>query len=284
MDRGFGDPATDDVTDPTRLLIDAIAAERGLMLVLSGAGISVASGIPTFRGTDDGAVWARDVTEMATLRFFRRDPVRSWQWYRQRFVTALRAKPNAAHFALAELERWHRGRGGQFLLVTQNIDTLHEQAGSAELVKVHGSADRVRCSNPQCRFGSIETIAVADVDFSAFDREPRLDAVPRCPQCHSLMRPHVLWFDEMYTDHTDYRWSSVMDACDRMGLVLAVGTSFSVGVTDWVGSAAERRSVPMFIVDPGAAPALAGRRVTHVREKAEELLPAVAAACARAMR
>lgn len=257
------------------MLIDAIAAERGLIVVLTGAGISVASGIPTFRGTDEGAVWARDVTEMATFRFFRRDPVRSWQWYRQRFLTALGAKPNAAHVALAEIERWQRERGGEFLLVTQNIDTLHEQAGSVDLLKVHGSADRVRCSNPRCRFGSIETFAVADVDFSAFDSEPRLDAIPRCPQCQSLMRPHVLWFDEMYTDHADYRWSDVTEACDRMGLVVAVGTSFSVGVTEWIGMAAERRRAPMFIVDPSAAPGLAGRNVVHVREKAEELLPAV---------
>jgi NAD-dependent deacetylase len=259
------------------LLIDAIAAERGLMLVLTGAGISVASGIPTFRGTDEGAVWTRDVTELGTNRFFRRDPVRSWQWYRQRFLTAVRAKPNASHFALAELERWHRDRGGQFLLVTQNIDTLHEQAGSVEFAKVHGSVDRARCSNPRCQSSSVETVALADLDFSAFEREPRLDALPRCSQCHGLMRPHVLWFDEMYKDHVDYRWSGVMEACDRVGLVLAVGTSFSVGVTDWVERAAIRRGARMFIVDPSAAPGTAGLHAVHVREKAEELLPVVTA-------
>ncbi|HYI10992.1 MAG TPA: Sir2 family NAD-dependent protein deacetylase [Thermoanaerobaculia bacterium] len=259
------------------MLIDAIAAERGLMLVLTGAGISLASGIPTFRGTDEGAVWTRDVTELGTYRFFERDPVRSWQWYRQRFRTALGAKPNAAHFALAELERWHRDRGGQFLLVTQNIDTLHEQAGSVEFAKVHGSADRARCSSLRCSSGSTETVAVTDLDFSGFEREPRLEAIPRCPQCHSLMRPHVLWFDEMYTGHVDYRWSTVTEACDRMGLALAVGTSFSVGVTELVGRAANQRKAPMFIVDPTADPGPRGLHAVHVREKAEDLLPIVAA-------
>jgi NAD-dependent deacetylase len=263
--------------ESTRLLVDALAAERGLLLVLTGAGISLASGIPTFRGTDEGAVWTRDVTELGTYRFFRSDPVRSWQWYRQRFQTALGAKPNPAHFALAKLERWHRDRGGPFLLVTQNIDTLHEQAGSVAFAKVHGSADRARCSSLRCPSGSTETVAVADLDFSAFEREPRLEALPRCSRCHSLMRPHVLWFDEMYTGHVDYRWPTVTEACERVGLVLAVGTSFSVGVTELVALAAHQRRAPMFIVDPSAAPSPPGLHAVHVREKAEELLPAVAA-------
>ncbi len=264
------------VKNPSHLLIDAIAAERGLMLVLTGAGISLASGIPTFRGTDEGAVWTRDVTELGTYRYFLRDPAGSWQWYRQRFLTALRAKPNAAHYALAGLERWHCDRGGRFFLVTQNIDTLHEQAGSVEFAKVHGSADRARCSSARCRSASTETAAVADLDFSAFEREPRLEAIPRCPQCHSLMRPHVLWFDELYTSHIDYRWSRVTEACDHMGLVIAVGTSFAVGVTELVGLAANQRRIPMFIVDPSAAPGRADLEAVHVREKAEELLPMVA--------
>jgi NAD-dependent deacetylase len=263
--------------ESTRLLIEALAAERGLILVLTGAGISLASGIPTFRGTDEGAVWTRDVTEMGTYRFFRRDPVGSWQWYRQRFLIALRAKPNAAHFALAALERWHLDRGGEFLLVSQNIDTLHEQAGSLEFAKVHGSADRARCSSPRCPSGLTETVAVADLDFSAFEQEPRLEAIPRCTRCQSLMRPHVLWFDEMYTGHVDYRWPTVTKACDRISLVLAVGTSFSVGVTELIALAANQRRAPLFIVDPSAAPCPPGLRAVHLREKAEELLPAVAA-------
>src|SRR5262249_14007269 len=121
-------------------LVDSIAAEKGLILVLTGAGISLASGIPTFRGTDTAAVWASDVMELGTYAYFLRNPVKSWEWYRKRFAIAAGAKPNAAHFALAELEKWQAARSGKFLLVTQNIDNLHEMAGSRELVKVHGSA------------------------------------------------------------------------------------------------------------------------------------------------
>lgn len=264
------------LNDSSRRLVDAIAAEDGRILVLTGAGVSLASGIPTFRGTDDGAVWAQDITEMGTHRYFLRDAVRSWQWYRQRFSIALSAKPNAAHFALAALERWHIRRGGRFLLVTQNIDTLHEQAGAIELVKVHGSADRARCSNERCPDASTTTVAIADLDFAQFEREPRLEALPRCARCHRLMRPHVLWFDETYTGHADYQWSTVTQACDRMDLVLAVGTSFSVGVTEWIGHVANRRRVPVFIVDPSADAAPPGLRAIHVQEKAEVLLPVVA--------
>lgn len=259
----------------SRLLIDAIADERGLILVLTGAGISLASGIPTFRGSDEGAVWTRDVTELGTYRYFQHDPAGSWQWYRQRFRAAQGAKPNAAHVALAALEQWHVDRGGEFLLVTQNIDTLHEQAGSVEIAKVHGSADRARCSKARCPLGSIRTLAVADLDFAAFEREPRSETIPRCPECHSLMRPHVLWFDELYTSHLDYRWSRVLEACEGMRLVLAVGTSFSVGVTDLIRREANRRGVQLFIIDPSAPSDLAVPEAVHVREKAEELLPMV---------
>ena len=89
------------------LLSNAIAAEEGLVLVLTGAGVSLASGIPTFHGKDTGALWAHDVMELATYSYFQRNPVSSWQWYRQRFASVIRAKPNAAHIALAAIERWH---------------------------------------------------------------------------------------------------------------------------------------------------------------------------------
>jgi NAD-dependent deacetylase len=120
-------------------------AQSGCLVVVTGAGISAASGIPTFRGTDPDAIWKRDITELGTLAFFHENPVASWQWYLSRFDKVLSAKPNLGHVSIARLERWQLARGGGFLLVTQNIDTLHEQAGSRRMVKVHGSADRVRC-------------------------------------------------------------------------------------------------------------------------------------------
>ena len=122
----------------------------GALLVVTGAGISVASGIPTFRGTDPGAIWKHDVTTMGTNEFFEQDPVESWRWYLTRFAKVFDARPTPAHRALVALERRQMARGPRFLLVTQNVDTLHEDAGSKELVKVHGSAARARCTRPGC--------------------------------------------------------------------------------------------------------------------------------------
>ena len=179
----------------------------GYLVVVTGAGVSLASGIPTFRGTDPGAVWKRDVTELGTNRYFEEDPAGSWSWYTSRFDIVLDKQPNPAHRALAAIERWQVARGGRFLLVTQNVDPLHERAGSERLVKVHGSADRVRCSRHRCVHGAPRgSLPRAGIDMGAFKSEPVAANVPRCPSCGALLRQHVLWFDEFYDEHRDYQW------------------------------------------------------------------------------
>jgi NAD-dependent deacetylase len=122
-------------------LVEALQS-GGPTLVVTGAGVSLASGIPTFRGTDAGAVWASNVMARATLEHFQREPADSWSWYRQRHAQVQAARPNPAHRALVDLEHWHAARGARFQLITQNIDLLHEAAGAGALVKVHGSIDR----------------------------------------------------------------------------------------------------------------------------------------------
>ena len=244
--------------DPLARLTQALEQTRGLVLVVTGAGVSLASGIPTFRGKDPGAVWAKDVTELGTVRYFRQEPAGSWQWYLGRFEKVLAAQPNAGHRALVELERWQLARGGKFLLVTQNIDPLHERAGSKELVKVHGSAEKVRCSGQGCRLGAPDGwIARAEVDLTAFLANPIDANVPRCPECGALLRQHVLWFDEYYNGHNDYQWTRVLAAAASAELVIFAGTSLSVGVTQLVHEAALERGVPAFSIDP-AAQALPG--------------------------
>ena len=243
--------------------------------MLTGAGISLASGIPTFRGSDPGAIWASDILELATYRFFASDPVASWQWYRRRFLGVLSARPNPAHRAVAAIERWQAARGGDFLLVTQNIDTLHEQAGSARLIKVHGSVDRCRCADPSCRMGALDSLPLEQASFDEFDREPCREALPRCPLCGTLLRPHVLWFDEYYTGHADYQWHYVDAAATRMRLLLCVGTSLAVGVTTFLQSSAAASGIPVLLVDPGDRPRDAHRSIVHIRAKAEDLLPQV---------
>jgi NAD-dependent deacetylase len=257
-------------------LVEALRAERGLILVLTGAGVSLASGIPTFRGDDPGAIWKRDVTELGTLDYFKRDPVGSWTWYQQRFAATLGARPNLAHHALAALERWQVARGGDFLLVAQNIDTLHEQAGSQRLVKVHGSVDRVRCRRDGCRWGApAGSLRRDEVDLASFERHPSRETLPRCPECRNILRQHVLWFDEIYASHADYGWDRVLDAVRRMRLALCVGTSFSVGVTDLASTAARDAGLPLFAVDPNGPAGPADPTVTWLPFKAEELLPQV---------
>lgn len=259
-----------------RSLVDAVeGVGHGYLVVVTGAGISLGSGIPTFRGTDPGAVWKRDVTELGTYRFFREDPVESWRWYLSRFDMVLNARPNPAHLAVAALERWHLGRGGRFLLVTQNIDTLHEDAGSRELVKVHGSADRVRCARTGCVHGAPRgSLPRGDFDIEPFRAAPSLETLPRCPACGDVLRQHVLWFDEYYQEHEDYQWQRVQEAAGTMDLGLFIGTSFAVGVTDVFLQTGLLRKVPMASVDPG------GTRIRHpllraIDAKAEEVLPAL---------
>jgi NAD-dependent deacetylase len=257
------------------LLADALRRlpAQGGLLVLTGAGISLASGIPTFRGTDPDAVWHRDVTELGTFAYFARDPVGSWRWYLSRFRLVFDAKPNPAHHAVAALERWHLARGGRFLLVTQNIDTLHEQAGSREMVKVHGSADLLRCPQEGCGNGAPRgRIPAASVDFTRFRADPRLEHLPRCPDCGAVLRAHVLWFDETYDSHADYEFDRVLRAARTADLVVCVGTSFAVGVTDAVLRAARFARATVVSVDPAAGRPPFG--VTPIPEKAEESLPA----------
>jgi len=250
-------------------------AGRGLVLFVTGAGVSLASGIPTFRGTDPGAIWKRDVLELGTRAYFERDPVGSWSWYLSRFDKVLEAEPNRAHDAIAALETWQKARRGQFLTITQNVDILHERAGSRELVKVHGSADRVRCSREGCRNGSpYGSLPRADFDMAPFLAEPTRENLPRCPKCEAILRQHVLWFDEYYQEHEDYQWRRVQEASLTAHVVIFVGTSFSVGVTEMILQYAAAVGVPVFSIDPGAKKPYHSS-IQILPDKAEELLPAV---------
>jgi NAD-dependent deacetylase len=247
----------------------------GRLLIVTGAGISHASGIATFRGSDSGAVWRRDDLELATVGYFLRDPVGQWSWYLERFRAVEGAQPNPGHRALADLERLAEQRGGRTTLVTQNIDTLHEAAGTRRLIKVHGSSDRLRCARTGCSNGAPKgSIPRRGEHFAAFAADPQQAHLPTCAVCGSLLRAHVLFFDEYYQEHQDYRFEEVLAAAESADLVLFVGTSFSVGITDLLLRAVYRRAVPAYSIDPGAT---AGARPPGVRtlaQRAEEILPA----------
>lgn len=253
----------------------------GPIAVITGAGVSLASGISTFRGPDPGAVWTRDVTSLGTHRYFREDPAGSWRWYLARFDGLADKSPNVAHLALAALERWQVGRGGAFTLVTQNVDRLHEAAGTRTVYKVHGSSDRVRCSAESgCEHGAPRGSLPFDAaDFSALRADPVASNVPACPACSAPLRPHILWFDEFYTDHADYHFGRALWAVKHASVVLFAGTSFSVAITDLALQQTRDRGVAAFAIDPFHQPP-AG--VRWIRRSAEEALPELMATLNRA--
>jgi NAD-dependent deacetylase len=246
-------------------------------LVVTGAGISHASGIATFRGSDPEAVWRNHDVEMATRRTFLEDPVAQWTWYLDRFKAVDGALPNPAHRALVDLESIASSRGGRLTLVTQNIDCLHEAAGSSDVIKVHGSSDRLRCSSNSCALGApYGSVARDSVDLEPFRSEPALARLPLCPDCGELLRAHVLFFDEFYTEHRDYQFERVQEAVEGCEVLLFVGTSLSVGVTEMAIRSAMNRGITVASIDPGAPPEAFGPSgIVRLASAAEELLPKV---------
>jgi NAD-dependent deacetylase len=249
-------------------LLSAFATPSGPICILTGAGVSVASGIPTFRGSDPGAVWAKDVMEMGTRRFFMRDPVASWSWYLGRFDAVWRAGPNAAHFAVKALQDLTGAT-----LVTQNIDGLHLLAGSVDAIQVHGSARQVRCSREGCVAGSPRgTLPWPAQAFAAFREDPRRETLPTCPHCGAFVRAHVLWFDEYYNEHEGYGFDRFVAVLPTVRCMVFVGTSFAVGITEMALQHCVASGCVGFVVDPHLAqlphPSLIG-----VREASETVLP-----------
>jgi NAD-dependent deacetylase len=183
----------------------ALARSRRLV-VFTGAGVSKESGIATFREPETG-VWAQyDPMELATCEAYVRRPEFVWSWYEHRFGAAASASPNSAHTAIAELE----GILPKVSVVTQNIDGLHQRAGSSDIVELHGSMFRFKCLSGR------HTGFVVD-DFAGQDEKP-----PRCPECGELLRPDVVWFGEALPGDAMDRALALSAACDVM---LVVGTS-----------------------------------------------------------
>lgn len=187
---------------PTDLIETYRKANR--VVVLTGAGISAESGVPTFREAQTG-LWAQyDPRELATPQAFARNPRLVWEWYAWRRSLIQKARPNLAHYALVDLEQ----ATPHFLLVTQNIDGFHWIAGSRDMVELHGNIARTKCFD--------EGHAVA--------WWPEGDEVPpRCPKCGGLLRPDVVWFGEM-----PYEMDRIYSALRSADLFVSIGTSGAV--------------------------------------------------------
>ena len=226
------------------------------IVVFTGAGVSQESGLDTFR--DPNGLWSKyRVEDVATPEAFARDPHRVHDFYnlRRRNLLAGHVKPNAAHAALAELER---GWPGEFLLVTQNIDDLHERAGSQKLIHMHGEMRKVRC-------GACGAVTANDADLSI---------VSVCGACakSGALRPHVVWFGEMPLE-----MDQIGAALARCDLFVSVGTSGNVYPA--AGFVAEANAAGARTVELNLEPSLGRGHFTEGRYgKATAIVPEFVAA------
>jgi NAD-dependent deacetylase len=176
------------------------------LFVLTGAGVSAESGLPTFRGVN--GLWrGYRVEDVATPGAFAADPEMVWQFYAERRQRHGTVQPNPAHVALADLERT---LGDRFFLCTQNVDSLHEQAGSRRVVHMHGRLMQSRCSRSLCR-----TLPFDDRNLY----RTRAD-IPNCQDCGAMLRPHICWFGEV-----PFQMELILQQLDAATVLLTVGTS-----------------------------------------------------------
>jgi NAD-dependent deacetylase len=221
------------------------------VFVLTGAGISAESGLPTFRASD--GLWAgHSVEDVCTPDAWERDPWRVWKFYSERRAAGAAAQPNPAHIALAELEAQ---LGSRFFLCTQNVDDLHERAGSARLLHMHGELTKARCEN-ECGRAPVEDRAIYQ----------NLSEVGRCA-CGGRMRPHIVFFGEIPLE-----MERIQEEIGKATLMVVVGSSGSVyPAANFVHWARQRGARTVYV---GPEPPLNAAAFTHVVEgKAGAVLP-----------
>jgi len=217
--------------------------------VMTGAGISAESGVPTFRGP--GGLWREFRPEdLATPEAFERDPRLVWEWYAWRRGQIAEAKPNLAHYALVTLEK----RAPELTVITQNVDGLHAQAGSRALLEIHGSIWRTRCLS--CRRVQEDR------------RVPVPELPPRCG-CGGLLRPDVVWFGEPLPFDTARKAFLAVDACD---LMLVIGTSGTVEPAASMAFRALERGARVIEINAEPTP-LSDRATRALRGKAAQIVP-----------
>lgn len=198
--------------------------------MLTGAGISAASGVPTFRG-DDGLWRNYRAQDLATPEAYARDPQLVWQWYKMRFDAVMAVHPNPAHAALVTLEK----QTDDFTLITQNVDGLHQRAGSQNVFELHGNLTQGRCE-------ACGEIAELWPDFPI---------PPACPTCSARLRPNVVWFGEMLPERA---FEAGIDAFNRAEVALIIGTSAVVEPAASLGRMAAEAGAFVIEINPDRTP------------------------------
>jgi NAD-dependent deacetylase len=231
-----------------------LSARASRVAVLTGAGISAESGLATFR--DSGGLWDKHrVEDVATPEAFVRDPAFVWRFYNNLRKAGAAAKPNPGHAALAGLER----QGKAVVVLTQNVDGLHQRAGSSKVVELHGSLWRARCVT--CR----STVADLPLDWPL---------LPRCASCRGLLRPDIVWFGEALDPNDLGAAAAALQDCD---LFMVVGTSAQVQPAASFAFAAVERGIGVIEVNKEPT-ALSGLVAVSLQGPAGEILPALLAA------
>jgi NAD-dependent deacetylase len=234
--------------------------ERGPAVVLTGAGISTESGIPDFRSP--GGLWAQfDPMDYGSIESFRRDPARVWEFYAPRFAMLADASPNPGHVALAELERI----GHVTAVVTQNIDLLHERAGSRDVVEVHGSIRTASCPGCGRSYPLAEVLALLDGA-----------GAPACDDCASILKPDVVFFGELLPEAAMER---AYELAASASLMLVVGSALEVYPVAGLPLDTLRAGGVLAIVNRGPT-AMDAKATLKLDGSAGELLPPLAAALA----
>ena len=223
-------------------------AER--VTVLTGAGVSAESGVPTFRDAQTG-LWAKYRAEdLATPEAFRRNPKLVWEWYAGRRERVGTVQPNPGHYALAEMER----RVRDFTLITQNVDGLHQRAGSRRVIELHGNITRTKCF----------------AENAVVERWHDTGEVPpRCPRCGDWLRPDVVWFGEMLPPEALEAAEHASTHCD---VFFAIGTSALVYPAAGLPLVARKAGATVVEINPDETP-LSGSVTFSLRGKSGVILP-----------
>ena len=230
---------------------DLISALRGAActVVLTGSGISAESGVPTFSEAQTG-LWARfDPQELATPEAFERDPSLVWDWYAWRRKLVAEARPNPGHLAISRMQELVP----DLTLVTQNVDDLHQRAGSREVIELHGNIRRTKCS--------VEGMEVEEYDDT--------ESPPVCPSCGAALRPDVVWFGEMLPPAA---LESASDASRKSDVFLSVGTSSLVYPAAALPYEALENGATLVEINPDETP-LASYADHALRGPAGDVLP-----------
>lgn len=236
-------------TDLISPAVEKLRAAKSVA-VITGAGVSAESGIPTFRGS--GGLWNQfSIEDLATLEGFRRNPKLVWEWYLWRRNEYGHAQPNPAHYTIAEMEAYYP----EFLVITQNIDTLHTKAGSTKLLEIHGNIYKARCTECETVFDNLYTSLPDDLI--------------RCPACHALARPHIVWFGELYDMQMIDQAIAFLAATD---VVIVVGTSGMVSTPVYFALEALQHGAYIIDINPEISE-VSGHAHCHLQEKAGVALP-----------